>query len=291
MLDQAADLRRMMDLFQQENAAPSTTLRTIAVTSGKGGVGKTNIAVNLTLALAEKGARVALLDADWGLSNTELLLGMAPNRDLRHVLRGECEIDEIVCVGPLGMKLIPGASGVAEVANLSSSERDRLIAGLSRLERLADIVVLDTSPGIADAVIDLAAGADQVLVVTTPEPTSLTDAYAFAKVVLQRRRDAEVGLLVNMADDRSHAENISAGFNSVTERFLGCAVPMTGFVCKDMKVQQAVRRQSPLLLSYPNSPAAGCFRQLADSLLGHESAAPAARSRGRSLLQRFGFHA
>ena len=306
MNDQAEELRRMVEQLKGGPDALASGPRTVAVTSGKGGVGKSNIAVNLCIALAERGTRVALLDADWGLSNTEVLMGITPKRDLRHVLRGECTVEEILLRGPMGMLLIPGASGVAEVANLSHSERDRLIRGLTHIEHLADMVVIDTSPGISDSVIDLAAGADHIFVVTTPEPTSMTDAYAYSKVLHQRHREAPVSLLVNMADDRSHAECIYSGFSSVTERFLGRKVPMGGYVVRDPKVPLAVRRQSPLLVSYPNAPSADCFRQLAGSLLdtsrgespvmGEDVSAPLRpvsqlREKGRSLLQRLGLQA
>jgi flagellar biosynthesis protein FlhG len=243
--------------------------QSIAITSGKGGVGKTNIAVNLGLALAEAGVRIALMDADWGLSNTEVLLGVVPSHDLRDVLRGDCRMEEIIHDGPLGLKLIPGASGVAELANLPNQDRTRLLQELSRVGDIADAVLLDTSPGISDPVIDLVVSADQILVVTTPEPTSLTDAYASAKVILQRRKGAPVGLVVNMVSSKNHAQEIASAFAKVTERFLGYAVPLRGFVCMDPKVQDSVRRQSPLLLSYPRSVAANCIRDLAMDILSN----------------------
>lgn len=282
MSDQAAELRRLMTHLKEAGPKRPTPhlLRTLAITSGKGGVGKTNIAVNLCLALAERGVRVILVDVDWGLSNTEIIMGIQPGKDLRHVLNGECDIEDILLEGPMGMKLVPGASGVTELANLTSHQRERLTGGLTRLHSLADLIVFDTSPGISDAVIDLATSMDQIFVVTSAEPTSLTDAYAYTKVIFQRRSDASVGLLVNMADDRSNAESIWAGFNSITERQLGRKVPLVGFICTDPKLPLAVRRMIPLMVSYPKSQAADCFRRIADTLLG----TPRLDHRGNELL-------
>jgi flagellar biosynthesis protein FlhG len=238
----------------------------IAISSGKGGVGKTNIALNLGLALAQAGTRAVLLDADWGLSNTEVLLGIAPQRDLRHVLRGECSLEDCLYNAPLGLNLIPGASGVAEIANLPTSERERLLDGFARLGDRTDVMLLDTSPGIADPVIELAASVDRVLLVTTPEPTSLTDAYAFVKVMRQKWSLAKVELVVNKAASRQHAVEIAEGFGRVTERFLNYSVPLRGVICQDEKVSEAVCRQSPLMISSPHSTAAAGIRALAREL-------------------------
>ncbi len=275
MSDQAAELRR---LVAERTPPPAARYRSIAVTSGKGGVGKTNIALNLGLALADTGNRVALLDADWGLSNTHVLLGLTPSFDLGHVLRSERRLEETLIAAPLGLTLIPGASGVAELANLSGPERDRLLSALGSLNDFADILILDTAPGISDGVMDLAGAADRVLLLTTAEPTSLTDAYAFAKVLLQRRPDAPVELIVNMVSSRAHAVEVAKGFAQVTGRFLGRAIPLGGFVCADARVVEAVRRQAPFFIAEPRSTAANNLRELAKRLAptGPEGVPPGA---------------
>ena len=264
MIDQAAELRLLMGGRPrgQNLMCPS-----IAITSGKGGVGKTNIAVNLCLAITETGARVTLLDADWGLANADVVLGVKPMRDMRHVLTGACDMEQATCVGPLGLRLVAGASGIAELANLAPHERDRLMSELARLGTQCDMIIIDTAPGINDGVIDLATSVDGTLVVTTPEPTSLTDAYAFVKVALQRHPEARIELIVNMATDRKQAEEVACGFARVTERFLGRSIPLAGFVCTDARVGNAVHRQSPFVLSYPHSVAANCVRRLGQDLL------------------------
>ncbi|HEY3269365.1 MAG TPA: MinD/ParA family protein [Armatimonadota bacterium] len=266
MTDQASELRRLMAAHPTGPAGP---VHTIAITSGKGGVGKTNIALNLGLAMAEAGARVALLDADLGLSNAQILMGLSPLRDLRDVVLGTCGMEDILMDAPHGLKYIPGASGVAELANMDAAERARLLAGLAGLSQFVETALIDTAPGISDAVIDLAAGADQTLIVTTPEPTSLTDAYASAKVILQRRPGANVSLVINMVESRAHATEVARGFASVTRRFLSVDVPLAGFVCEDARVPEAVRRQQPLLVCHPKSLAAGCIRDLARALLSN----------------------
>jgi flagellar biosynthesis protein FlhG len=292
MTDQATELRRMMGQRAQSapdgarHAGPARAARTIAVSSGKGGVGKTSLALNLGLALAGSGTRTALLDADWGLSNTEVLLGIAPARDLRHVVRGECRLADIVQEAPMGLRLIPGASGVAELANLTAEQRQRLFEELTAIGETADVVLLDMSPGIADAVIDLAAGVDEVLLLTTPEPTALTDAYAFAKMLLNRRPEANLGLVVNMADSAGHAGEIARGFASVTERFLNRSVPLHGFVCRDARVREAVCLQQQFLISFPRSVAAGCVRRLADDLMDRPASRPAASTNSLAALLR-----
>lgn len=275
MTDQATELRRMAAVAA--GPRPQRSARVIAVTSGKGGVGKTSIAVNLGIALAQAGRRVALLDGDWGLSNAEMLLGLTPRHDLRHVLRGECALSDILLDGPGGLTLIPGASGVSELANMARAERERLLEALAELDGRADIILLDTAPGISDAVVDLALMADEILVVSTPQPTSLADAYASAKVILARRPGAAVGLVLNMVSGSAQAREVGAGFSAVTERFLGCAVPLRGFVPQDPGVADAVTCQRPFLLARPR-PAARAVRELAGELA---AAFPAPNADGR----------
>lgn len=264
MIDQAYELRRLVGGLQ---TSPGPRCRTIAITSGKGGVGKTNIAVNLGLAMAEAGARVMLVDADFGLSNVDVILGISPRRDLRHVLDGTCDMEDIVCDAPLGLSVIPGASGIADLANMPAEQRDRLMLQIARISSQTDIMLVDTAPGISDSVVDLAGGADEALVVTTPEPTSLTDSYAFVKVALARYPEARLSLIVNMATDRKQAEDVASGFGKVVRRFLGRDIRTSGFVCADSRVIQAVHSQSPFLLSQPRSVAANCVRRLGRDLL------------------------
>jgi flagellar biosynthesis protein FlhG len=262
VVDQAASLRAMVE--SQPRA------QVLAVTSGKGGVGKSNVAVNLSILLARAGKRVVLLDADLGLANADVLCNVEVRANLAHVVSRQRELSEVLIDAPGGFRLIGGASGLAKMADLSDFDRDRLIAALRELELQADTIIIDTGAGISPNVLCFTRAADHVLVVTTPEPTAITDAYAAIKVMV--RADAEhnddqsrrqISLLVNQARTPAEASQVYQRISQVAKQFLGVNVLDGGHVLRDDAVPDAVRARTPLVLSFPKSNAARCMAQLA----------------------------
>lgn len=254
MLDQAEQLRALMARRNGPAAPPvARQTRLVAVTSGKGGVGKTNLVVNLGVAWAERGRRVIILDGDFGLANVDLLLGLSPGATLADVLHGEKRLDEVVRLGPSGLGVIPGASGLAELADLAPERRAYLLAELARLDGWADVVLLDTAAGISASVSQLLLAAGDILLVTAPEPTALTDAYAVIKTVISAGATARVRVVVNMAHSVREAQAASRRLVMVAQEFLGVAVEACGYLPYDVCVSQAVKRQVPVLLAYPRS--------------------------------------
>lgn len=239
----------------------------IAIASGKGGVGKTCLAIGLTQALAEAGAGPLLVDGDLGLANVDVQLGLQPQRDLGDVLAGRCAMDEATIRHPSGFHVLPGRSGSAALAAMDGSA----LAGLLRARRR--VVVLDLGAGLGAAQRHLAARADLLAVVASEEPTSLTDAYAVLKL---HRRDApqgRAGVLVNMVAQRAQALKVHAALDAACRSFLGAGVPMLGAIRRDPGIPAAIRAQTPLLTRHPTSPAAQDLRDLAARMLG-DAAAP-----------------
>lgn len=240
--------------------------RTIAVASGKGGVGKSNIALNLSILLSAAGNRVALVDADIGLANLDVLLDVEVRADLSHVIAGSRELADVVIDLPTGVQFVPGASGLAGLANLSEFQRARLLDQLGALEAENDIIVIDCGAGIGRDVVTFASGAENVLVVTVPEPTAVTDAYATIKVLARQGYEGTVSLLVNQAANRQEARATYRRIAGVAKQFLGVTLLDAGHVVSDPKVPEAVRRREPFVLSYPRSPASLCLAALANRL-------------------------
>jgi flagellar biosynthesis protein FlhG len=247
----------------------------VAVTSGKGGVGKTSIACNLAIALALRGARTTLVDLDMGLANADLLLNVRPRYTLAHALRGHRTLEEVRLDGPAGVALIPGSSGQDELANLSAIERRHLASWLERLRRGNDVVVLDCGAGISVNVVGFALVADVVLVVTTPQPTALADAYAMVKTLVRHRATGRVELFVNQATRRAQAEGAYDRLATVARRFLDYEVAYGGYMLQDTGVEEAVTHRSPFVLRSPESGASACIHALADGLM--RSDGPVAR--------------
>ena len=257
--------------------------RAIAITSGKGGVGKTNLAVNLSIALAQQ-RRVCLLDADLGMANVDVLCGLSPRSTLEDVLQHGRRIEEVMVLAPGGFRLVPGASGVASVANLGPDARRRLLAQLAALERHADILVIDTAAGIASNSIAFAAAAHTVLVAVTPEPTSITDAYGAVKTIASKVKAPRIRLIVNMANDREEGEEVFRRIDRVSRTFLDLPLELGGIIPFDSAVRACVRRREPVLLSEPDCPASKAIRAIARGVLAADQLdranAEAAASRG-----------
>jgi flagellar biosynthesis protein FlhG len=252
--DQAAGLRRL------RRAKP---VKVITVTGGKGGVGKTNVAANLSVALAMLGRQVMLLDGDLGLANVDVLLGLQPRHTLADVIRGERLLAEAVIEGPAGIMVMPGASGLAEMANLTSLQSAGIVHAFSELTCDLDVLLIDTPAGIADPVLRFAEAAHEVIVVVCDEPTSLTDAYAVIKVLARERRVSRFRVVTNMTRGPGHGRQLFEKLLRVTERFLQVPLDHAGSIPYDDRVWRAVRLQSPFVTAFPTSPAACGLKQLA----------------------------
>lgn len=263
-------------MTQQERAEQAVVSqprgqKIIAIASGKGGVGKSNVAVNLAVGAVRRGRRVLLVDADLGLANVDILLGLSCERTLADVLDGACSLAEAVVEGPAGLKVIPAGSGMAEHERLGADTHRTLREGLLALASDYDLVLIDTSAGIGANVLRFAAFADAVLVVTRPEPTAITDAYALIKVLVQHHDVGEIALLVNQTTGTSQGLEVHDRLSGVCSRFLSRALVYFGAVPADRSMERAVRERQPLLLLEPSGPAGSALSGLAariDDLFG-----------------------
>jgi len=270
--DQASRLRT---LAQGRTAEPPLfAARVVAITSGKGGVGKTNVVAGLALALAQQGQRVVVMDADFGLANLDILLGLSPKYTLEHVLRGEKVIEEILLEGPMGIRIIPASSGIQELTRLDTMSELRLVQGLQRVAETADWLLIDTAAGIHDSVLKLLMAAQEVILVATPEPTSLVDAYAMVKVLHLRDAHKLLWLLVNNGQSADEAQETVDQLQAVTERFLGKQLKVLGMIPSDPHLLQAVRQQRGVVELFPHCPSTQAFQALARQLLGQVSLQP-----------------
>ena len=242
---------------------PRCCARTVAIASGKGGVGKTSVAVNLAVRLASMDRRVVLLDADLGTANADLLCNLTPRYNIAHVIAGRCSLERAMAEAPGGFHLIAGASGLAQVAALNDLQRRKLIGQMERLEQRADIILIDTGAGIAPNVLSFATSADQLVVVTTPEPTAITDAYAVIKTARRQCSDLDVRVLINMVSDDLEARSVFERIDAVCRRFLGLTAQYAGYVVHDARVAAAVRHRRPFTLESPNCQASRCIGRLA----------------------------
>ncbi|MBO8127492.1 MAG: MinD/ParA family protein [Firmicutes bacterium] len=248
----------------EEQVFPETGVtRVIAVTSGKGGVGKTNFAVNLGVALAQGGRQVALLDADLGLANIDIVLGIIPQYTLVNVLRGEKTLPEIIVPGPGGLQVMAGGSGVYELANVSAWRLDQLIKSFGELEKSLDFFLIDTGAGIGQHVLAFLKSAEETVVVTTPEPTAVTDAYGLIKMLLLGSPEAKVKVVVNMVESEEEARQVYARLDAACSKFLGVQVGFLGYILRDRVVEKAVKEQIPFVVARPNSKAARCILEIA----------------------------
>ncbi len=262
MEHQAQNLREFVRQHQ-----PSRRARVLAVTSGKGGVGKTSTSVNLAIALAGSGYRVTLLDADLGLANVEVLLGLNSLYNLQHVISGERTMPEILVEGPGGIFLVPGSSGISRLADLGPIARENVIRGLHTLQGETDFIIIDTMAGIGQNAVAFAAAADEVILIATPEPSAIVDAYAMVKTIHQLRSDAEFRLVVNMAANAQQADAVACKLDRVAQQYLGRPLDYLGCILRDPHVSQAVMQAHPFVLRFPDAPAAKNVRALASRLI------------------------
>ncbi|HLV19146.1 MAG TPA: flagellar synthesis regulator FleN [Pseudomonas sp.] len=241
-------------------------VQVIAVTGGKGGVGKTSVAVNLSLALADLGRRVMLLDADLGLANVDVMLGLAPKRNLADVIEGECELRDVIIPGPGGIRIVPASSGAASMVRLSTQQHAGLIQAFSDISDSIDVLIIDTAAGIGDGVTSFVRAAQEVLLVVTDEPTSITDAYALIKLLNRDYGLSRFRVLANMTQSPEEGRNLYAKLTKVTERFLDVALQYVGAIPADELVRKAVQKQRAVYEAYPRSRCAQAYRAIAQKV-------------------------
>lgn len=241
-------------------------VRVIAITSGKGGVGKTSVSVNLATALSAAGQRVLLLDADLGLANVDVMLGLRPAYNLFHVLQGECVLDDIILSGPDGLQIVPAASGLHAMAVLSTAEHAGLVHAFSELGHHLDVLLVDTAAGIADSVVTFCRAAQEVVVVVCNEPTSITDAYGLIKLLNRDHRLQRFRILANLVHGEQEGLELFYKICRVTDRYLDVTLDFAGSIPRDDYLRRSVRKQRSVVGAFPRSRSAMAFRGLAETV-------------------------
>lgn len=267
MLDQAERLRRLVN--NEDSINPNNKAKIITVTSGKGGVGKSNFVVNLGITLQKKGKRVLIFDADIGMGNDDVLMGIYPRYNIFDLIKGR-DLDEILIEGPGGIKLLAGGSGLNQVEDLQSHERDTFLNKLESLDGF-DYILMDTGAGINRSVLAFIACSEELIIIITPEPTSLTDAYSLVKATDHFKIKSKAKIVVNKAFTKTEGVQTFNKFRTAVNRFLTVEVSYLGCILEDRKLVQGVRDQVPFVLSYPNSDAAKGIEEISKSLLGEET--------------------
>ena len=252
-IDQAEGLRRVVEPKQ---------VKIIAVSSGKGGVGKTNVSVNLAISMAKQGQEVMLLDADLGLANVDVLLGLNTEYNLSHVMRGERTLEEIIVEGPANVKVIPASTGISEMANLQPAEQMGLINAFSELSNMFDVLIIDTGAGISDSVISFCGASQDVVVVVHDEPASITDAYAFIKVMSRKHKVNRFHILANMTHGVREGQELFVKLSKATDRFLDVVLSFLGSIPFDSKLRKAIQHQRAVVDAFPHSPASLAFKRI-----------------------------
>lgn len=252
--DQASGLR---------NLTRTKPVKVIAVTAGKGGVGKSNVSVNLAVALAQRNKNVMLLDADLGLANIDIMLGLHTKYNLSHVIQGICHLSDIILQGPCGIKVIPAASGTEFMTQLSPVEHAGIIDSFNELTEDLDYMIIDTAAGISDTVLSFTRSSQELIVVVCDEPTSLTDAYALIKVMSKRYEWTHFHILANMVRSLKDGRELFNKLFKVSEQFLDVHLDYLGAIPFDEHVHMAVKKQKPVLMAYPDADASECLREIA----------------------------
>ncbi|WP_426358492.1 MinD/ParA family protein [Pseudocolwellia sp. HL-MZ19] len=257
MIDQASGLRKMHELQQ---------IKVIAVSGGKGGVGKTNVSLNTSIALAQLGKKVLVLDADLGLANVDVMLGLRVKRNLSHVLSGECELDDIIVEGPAGIKIIPATSGSQSMVDLTPSEHAGLIRAFSDMRTEFDVLIVDTAAGISDMVLSFCRASQDVMLVVCDEPTSITDCYALMKLLSRDHGIFKFKVVANMVRSPREGQQLFEKLSKVSDRFLDVSLDLVAVVPFDENIRKSVRKQKAIVEAYPDSPAAIGFKNLANKI-------------------------
>jgi flagellar biosynthesis protein FlhG len=267
-MDQAAGLRKLREDLPliRSNVVRRTSAKIIAITSGKGGVGKTTFAVNFAISLAREGQKVLVLDGDLGLANINVILGIIPKFTLYHVLKGNKTLREIILQIPEGIDIIPGANGYAQLADLDSISRDALIRDFSELDEY-DFIIIDTGAGISSNVIALVLAADEGYIVTTPEPTSITDSYGLIKSITQRNKNFPLKVVINKARDEAEGKKVARRVIEISDKFLGVRPEELGVIYKDEDVEKSILVQKPFFINSPRSKASECMQKICKAVL------------------------
>lgn len=264
MHDQASALRDLVS----RNKRGQGKMRVIAVTSGKGGVGKTSFTVNLALALAEFGQRIVIFDGDLGLANVDIAFGLSARYTIEHLLSGEKTLEQILLTGPQGIGIIPGGSGVQKLADLERDKLSNVVTNLGRLESIADLLIIDTGAGLGHTVMSFLQAADDIILVITPEPTSLTDAYGLLKSLRQEAGEASIHVVVNRVQTEKDALATFKRLQTVVHKFLEGSLSLLGWVYDDPLVGRSVIQQEPLGIKFPESSAYHCIQWIAGKVAG-----------------------
>ncbi|MDO4800360.1 MAG: MinD/ParA family protein [Bacillota bacterium] len=278
-MDQAQRLREIVEQTMTQNDA-----RVIAISSGKGGVGKTNISVNLAIALSRLGKKVTIIDADLGLSNVDVLFGVLTKYNLVHVLNDAVRIQDIVVKGPNNINIVSGGSGIIDLADIDDLKLEQLILSLGYFNSISDYILLDTGAGIGKNVKSFVSYASELIVVVTPDPTSITDAYALIKNVVPSE-GIKIKLIVNRVESNSEGEEVFSKLSQTVRRFLQLEIENLGYIFDDSDVKRAVRKQVPLLTAYPRSLASKAIENIAFNI-ENNSHFSKAENGFRSFLQR-----
>lgn len=274
-MDQAAKLRELiknrrnfpLEIEVGNEESSSNDTKVICVTSGKGGVGKSNFTINLGMELIQLGKRVLIIDADLGLANIDVILGTVPKYTLLDIIHGNRSIEEVIATGPNGIQLISGGSGVLELVDMPSDTIQQLIEKFALINTYADIILIDTGAGLSSSVISFVLAAQDIIIVTTPEPTSITDAYAMIKTINLQEKNKKLKVIVNRVENIAEGDSTFEKLNNASNRFLSLNLQSLGYVFDDSNVSRSVKRQSPFTLEYPNSTASKNIRQIAAKLL------------------------
>lgn len=267
MTDQAEQLRELMKNRENGKEGEEKKTRIIAIASGKGGVGKTNIAINLAIAYAQLDKKVIVMDADLGLANVNVVLGVIPKYNLYHLIRRQKKMNEIIMDTNYGIRIVAGASGFSKIANLSDEERNNFIHELSSLSD-ADVIIIDTSAGVSNNVLSFIAAADDAIIVTTPEPTAITDAYGIIKIIATEIENLNLGLklIVNRVKSVTEGKKVAERMINIAGQFLNLKVDYLGYVYDDQSVGSAVVHQKPFMEMEPNGKAAICIKHVVSRL-------------------------
>lgn len=267
-MDQAAKLRKLVREKKEEVVKVETkkTAKILSVTSGKGGVGKTSLSVNIAASLGKEDLRVLLIDADLGLSNVEIMLGVTPSYTLKDVIKNGRAIEEVIINGPYNIDFISGGNGFLELAELSEIEREEILIKIHKLEELYDIIIIDTGAGISKNVTAFLTISDEIIVVTNSEPTALTDAYSIIKVITEEKLKQKIGLIINRVKNKNEYQQASDILINTAKKFLGEEIKSLGFVYEDPNVRKTIYKKTPFVIYYPNSVASDCVKEIISNL-------------------------